>query len=119
MGSRTVSSTVIVSPAEAWGYVRARYEVPGVRVEACVPKTTEERQLFVAEHIGSLLVDHRPGPGEKAQFVYDADLALRGAFAEPDGAVLVRLTTPAHDTAGRRLDTLVQLAAHYAANLYN
>lgn len=119
-GTAAISHTVIVSPEEAWGYIRAAIEVPSVRIETFVPATERERQLCIAEHLGTLIGEHG-GPaseaGELTSFVVEADTALRGAFDEPEGAVLVRVHTPNTDGAAARLSMLSLLGCQYQATL--
>jgi hypothetical protein len=114
-----ISHTVIVSHSEAFGYVRAGFEVPDVKVETRVPRTPKQEGVLVAEHIGTLLREHQPEDGEITEFVAAADTGLRAAFSEPEGAVFVRVTTPQDDMTYSRLDTVAQLAAFHGEHILN
>lgn len=99
--------------------MRAAFEVPGVHIEARVPRSPEEAGRYVAEHIGTLLREHKPEAGEVTEFVAEADMSLRAAFDEPDGGVFVRVTTPHDEQAWSRLDAVAGLASRYGENLLN
>jgi hypothetical protein len=107
--------TVVVSAEAAFGYLEAATQVPGVRVEAVVPRDDDHGRLLTAEHVGTLLREHRGGLGDSHQlgvFTEAAHEAVVGAFVGPDAdGVLVRIRTARDDGMYSRLDAVVMMAA--------
>jgi hypothetical protein len=113
-----VRTTVVAPSLDAIGYYYAQFGLAGVRVELFQPRTRQEREAAIAEHVADVLFT------EEEQTEADEDLidfmalvareAAVGAFEDPaELAVLVRIQTIAGDEGEARAQLLAQGAMRY------
>jgi hypothetical protein len=110
---RPVLTTIVVSPEDAFGYMQAGWNVPGTRVEIITPRDPAQRAAAVAEHLGTLIREHQPGPDELGEFEAAAAPDIWAAFEAPDPAVLVRIQTASGGEGVTQAEQISQLAIQY------
>jgi hypothetical protein len=113
---QTVSSTVLATPEDAWGYLYASMTIPGVRVELVTPKDEAERQAAVAEHLSTLVLAEDPWEEDWDGLSEKYGDMLKAAFEDTTHpAVLVRMHTAAGDEGKEKANQLAELATERRA----